>query len=510
MSAENQIYRAIDIDSLLANENQPLLDIIKDFINNQVPRLETLENYYEGQNETIVNTSRRQNTNKADNRAAHPFAEYIADFQTAYSVGKPIKLTFDSDKSDVLDPIVQGIDKLNNADVLNYKLFLDATKYGRAVEQVFYGEDEDYHFVRLDPKTAFIIYSTDLVPKPLASVRINSVTTYGQQAETTNYFEIYTDTQLITATSGQQMDSLENIKVATNPVGKIPVFEYWNNDDRMGDYEKVIPLIDLYDAAESDTANYMQDFNDATLVLEGDLEALDLDTDVMQTMLDMNVLSLQTGKDVDGKQTSASASYLTKSMDTIGAEAYKKRLATDIHKFSKTPQYTDSDFANNVSGVAMQYKLLGTVEMAEIKRRNFEHGLRERYRILSYLMLGQDGKGGAGMPLSLQQDLGVTIPDGFNPNKLKFKFTDNLPQDTEATVNTTVQLSGIISRETQIENLSGVLNIDTDEELKRLEEEDNGSNTTAGYDLPTSFDESGQQVPQPDEPNTTQAQSTVE
>ena len=85
-------------------------------------------------------------------------------------------------------------------------------------------------------------------------------------------------------------------------------------------------------------------------------------------MIDANVLALQSGKDVDGKQTSADAKFLTKQMDSSSAEAYKRRLAEDIHKFSKTPQYTDSDFANNVSGIAMQYKLLGTVEMAEIKR----------------------------------------------------------------------------------------------------------------------------------------------
>ena len=31
-------------------------------------------------------------------------------------------------------------------------------------------------------------------------------------------------------------------------------------------------LIDLYDAAQSDTANYMTDFNEATLVISGDLD----------------------------------------------------------------------------------------------------------------------------------------------------------------------------------------------------------------------------------------------
>ena len=33
------------------------------------------------------------------------------------------------------------------------------------------------------------------------------------------------------------------------------------------DFEKVIPLIDLYDNAQSDTANYMSDLNDAMLLV---------------------------------------------------------------------------------------------------------------------------------------------------------------------------------------------------------------------------------------------------
>lgn len=40
----------------------------------------------------------------------------------------------------------------------------------------------------------------------------------------------------------------------------------------MSGYEDVIPLIDLYDAAQSDTANYMTDLNEATLVITGEFE----------------------------------------------------------------------------------------------------------------------------------------------------------------------------------------------------------------------------------------------
>lgn len=37
-------------------------------------------------------------------------------------------------------------------------------------------------------------------------------------------------------------------------------------------FEKVIPLIDLYDEAQSDTANYMSDLNDAMLLIKGNVD----------------------------------------------------------------------------------------------------------------------------------------------------------------------------------------------------------------------------------------------
>ena len=52
----------------------------------------------------------------------------------------------------------------------------------------------------------------------------------------------------------------------------------------VGDFEKVIPLIDLYDNAQSDTANYMSDLNDAMLLVIGNME-LDSNTAQLQKML---------------------------------------------------------------------------------------------------------------------------------------------------------------------------------------------------------------------------------
>jgi SPP1 family phage portal protein len=47
---------------------------------------------------------------------------------------------------------------------------------------------------------------------------------------------------------------------------------------------------------------------------------------------------------------------------------------------------TDKDFASNVSGVAMQFKLLGLNQITKIKERYFKEGLRERIQLFNAIL----------------------------------------------------------------------------------------------------------------------------
>ncbi|MEG0689287.1 MAG: phage portal protein, partial [Hungatella sp.] len=55
----------------------------------------------------------------------------------------------------------------------------------------------------------------------------------------------------------------------------------------------------------------------------------------------------------------AKAEYITRTFDESGVEILKKAIEQDIHKFSHIPCMTDEAFGGNVSGVAMEFKLLG-------------------------------------------------------------------------------------------------------------------------------------------------------
>jgi SPP1 family phage portal protein len=84
--------------------------------------------------------------------------------------------------------------------------------------------------------------------------------------------------------------------------------------------------------------------------------------------------------------------YVTRTFDESGVEILKKALEQDIHKFSHIPCLSDEAFGGNVSGVAMEFKLLGMENITRIKTRYYRKGLRKRLRIFcNYLTTSSRG-----------------------------------------------------------------------------------------------------------------------
>jgi SPP1 family phage portal protein len=410
--------------------------------NKQRPRLINLDSYYKGINTKINSaTSRRIDEYGADVRLGHPFAQEIVDFHTAFSVGNPIHISVDQDnngqedKHDQLDKI----NRENGVDSLFYDLFNDMSKYGRAFANV-YREGDDEKITRLSPTNTFMIYSNDVDPLPIMAVRYTEQSQINDDLDYQPYvIETWTDDEYKVSQPTAIADGtvIDGYKVAeTTKLTTLPIVEFWNNTQRMGDFDGVISLIDAYDAAQSDTANYMQDSNDAMLVIKGDIddlldganllgnpddeeyleELVEQKKKLMASIKEARTLFLKSGSTGSGQQTTVSADYIHKQYDTAGVEAYKNRLYKNIHSFSRTPDVSDENFASNASGVAMQYKQLGVIQLAKTKRRSFSKGLSSVYGIVEALEKAASG------------------PWKLDYQDIKFMYTDNLPTDDVATV----------------------------------------------------------------------------
>ena len=145
----------------------------------------------------------------------------------------------------------------------------------------------------------------------------------------------------------------------------------------------------------------------------------------------------------------AKAEYLTRTFDESGVEILKKAIEQDIHKFSHIPCMSDESFGGNVSGVAMEFKLLGMENITKIKTRYYRKGLRKRIRIFcNYLEL--HGK-------------------SVDPAGITMTFTRALPKNLLEISQIVANLWGKVSRKTLLSQVPFV--DDVDEELKALDEE---------------------------------------
>lgn len=436
----NMQYTYPNVEDLLKNTGD-LSGMIEHHIKQQRPRLDVLDDYYEGNNVEILRQKRRKEEHLADHRATHNFAEYVSQFIQGYMVGIPLKTVYPDDK---INEQLKDINRDNDADEHNSDLVLDLSIYGRAYELLHRNKQDENKFFLLSPLETFVIYDTTVEDNPIAAVRY--YTNKFKDNEMT--VELYTDKKHITYTA-KETASLE-LRLEEEELHYfkgVPVIEYRNNRFRLGDFEGVLSLIDLYDAAQSDTSNYMSDLNDAMLLIKGNL---DIDVNEAKKQKEANLLFLKTEPNFEGKESNVDASYIYKKYDVAGTEAYKGRVKSNIHLFTSTPDMDDEKFGGVQSGEAMKYKLFSLEQKRATKERLFKKSLRDRYRLLNNI-------------------LSTASEGSFDVNKIIITFTPNLPKSLLDELKAFVDAGGELSQETLLSILSIVEN--PQEELERIEKE---------------------------------------
>lgn len=441
----NYAYNGDDI-----TEDLPALrTFILHHYEHQQRRLKILHSYYEGINANLLEGYRRKEEDKSDHRASHPFAEYISDFTNGYFLGKPVGVEHAKAQDKLKD-----VHSYNDIDSLNRELGLDMSIYGRAYELAMKNNDDEYRFYRLKPEETFIIYDNSVEMNSVAAVRYFPDDVNAND-ESTYTAEVHTNDKTYTYTMQMQVQSnLKYLADEPHAYGRVRITEYRNNRDRRGDFEKVLQQIDLYDRAQADTANYMTDLNDALLVIVGNT---DLDADEASKQKKANILLLEPKEHTDNqtgnvREGHIDAKYIYKQYDVAGSEAYKKRLANDVHLLTNTPNMSDEKFSGNQSGESMKYKLFGLEQKTVIKEGMFIKGLRRRYKLLQTIM-----------------QVDKTLDAGIDLKENEYTFVRNLPKALTEDLKVYAESGGVLSQ-TTLMTLLGIVP-DPEGELQKIEDE---------------------------------------
>lgn len=441
-------YRARDIQELI-DKPGTLLTMIRHHKNYQVPRLDMLEAYYLGNNPNIMTGSRRLTKGKSDHRVRHGWASIISDFLNSYVLSSPVKVEGFDDK---FGEILTDFDQANDVNAHNIEMGKDQNNFGRAYELLQRTSEDQDRIYQLDPRTVFMIYDQTVRTRVIGACRYFVVNEF-DSSESSYFIELYTHDKIYR--SGQVLiDTASTFAWSDTPeehaFGGVPIVEYRSDRYRMGVFEKQIPQIDAYDAAQSDTANYMTDFNDAILAIRGRIQNAD-DEKYIKGMTDANLLFLIPATDgLEGSGGPVEAGYLTKSYDVAGVEAYKSRLKSDLFNSASTPDLSDSAFAGQQSGEALKYKMFGLQQRRNDKEKFFGKGLRIRYKLLENLKRAVSEYTG-------------------EDNALTFKFTPNLPKAYLEELKAFKDAGGDISNDTMLSILSFIE--DSEEETEKIKAE---------------------------------------
>ena len=405
---------------------------VEDFkASEEMKRLKMLDDYYHGKNHGIND---RVINNGINNKLISGFPRYICTMTTGYFTGNTDSITynFPKDNEEITDNFAY-----NDESAVTTNLSLHMSIYGYAVEQYYIDEAGEFRFKCISPMNAVLLFEDNIEEDLCGVIKFREYPfkdAIGREV-TKQVIEYYTKDlyrEYVFFDEALQTNEEENEVEELNVFSDVP-FTYYENPDRMGDFENVISLIDAYDSVLSDNNDLMDYFADAYLILKGFSMA---DTTNLKQLKGIEIPS-------DGD-----ISYLAKPQVSNDIITFTDTLKRDIHKFSFTVDLTDKDYLSSQSGISQKLKLQGLEFLTSLKEANLRKGLLRRLELL------------AGFK-SLANST-------FEYQKAVIIFKRNTIEALSEVLDAVLKLKGIISDETL---LTKIPDIDPDVEIKKLKKQ---------------------------------------
>jgi SPP1 family phage portal protein len=438
---------AVDPD-LIGDIDNPSFDTINYAIKAQqqrIDRFDLLENYYQG-NQQIISRRLSDTLGKANQKVIANHAKYITDMNVGFTTGNPISIAAAEGKN--IKPIQEAFDEMD-VDSHNTELEKDLSVLGSAYELLYIKKTDvvnaEMAIQKLDPRKTILVTDDSVDHNPLFAVYyFPKLDLLGNP---NGYLiTVYTQKNIISYRTkiGYELSGT-NIadgypRTTQHFFGDVPVVSYQNNEEKQGDFEQAISLIDAYNELQSDRITDKRNFVDAILVLFGftldDENSIDKAHSVIQA-------PSKTG------DNAADVEWLTKSFDESQMQTLADSIKNDILQMTYVPNLLDQNFSSNASGVAIKYKLFGLYQLLATKERYLAKGMRQRMQLMQNLLVFKGQQCDA---------TGAII--SINPN---------IPVDMASIISDIKNADGVIPQKVALSWLPG--QNDPDEMIKELQQE---------------------------------------
>lgn len=436
-----------------------LTKLITKFKANDIPRFRKLQEYYDVQTEILQRT---MESGKPNNKLAHGFARYIANMATSFFMGKPIKylvpdetvpaddgkekILDGSEYEDILNRELQG----NYINKLNYDVSKECSKKGIGHYLLFLDESGSLRIKKCDAESIIPVYSPKLGEFLECAIRIWE----DRKLDGTliaEYAAVYDQKYIRYYRRRSACGTYQYYMREEHMFKDIPVIVNWNNEEQMGDYEPVIPLIDAYDKAQSNTGNDMEYFSDAYLCIAGASGITDEAINGDGEEAEEAAAKLRRNK-ILYLDEKGQAEWLTKNINDTATENYKNRIYNDLFFLAQVPALSDESFAGNLTGVAIKYKLIGLEELAIMKQNAMDASQKKL--------------------ISMVTDyINLKYNKNFDPQKVRMKYERNLITNDAELIDNAAKLENITSHETQLSVLPSSIVQNAKAELDRIQKE---------------------------------------
>ncbi|MGE8037884.1 phage portal protein [Lysinibacillus sp. NPDC093692] len=371
--------------------------------------------------------------NKVNNRLNNALDAEIVDTKVGYMFGHPIGYEIEEKSRDSLIKMKDEMNDFrlrNNVEDKDSEWGKKAAICGYSARMAYIDKEGEVRIVNIDPWETIIISSTDYT-EPEYAIRYFNIDDDKQRVE------FYDSAYFYAFETGA--NGLEQVEKQLHTFDHGPLWGLPNNEELMGDAEKVYSLIDAYDRTFSDASNEIEQYRLAYLILKGVVA----DEESISEIKKSGLFELL-GEHDDVR-------YLTKDINDTMIENHLNRLEQNILRLAKSVNFGDESFAGNASGVAMKYKLMSLENKCVTMERKMTAALRYQFKVIC----------------SAWAKKGICSKDDYL--KLWFSFRRNVPANLLEEAQTATTLMAITSQKTALSTLSVVDDVDYEMEQREIE-----------------------------------------
>lgn len=269
--------------------------------------IDYLYNYFVGI-QPILNREKKIRP-EINNKIVENHANSIVKFKTGYLLQKPIQYVSrkESTNKESMEFLNDCMDieskESQDKEIANAQAICGVADRLAMPNKEYDPSDPDdvpFKFSTLDPRNAFVVYSSDVGEKPLIGVVV--LTTMDENNNKITTLQAYTKNKYYEFIYGVNQIA----KVEANPIGRIPLIEYPYNQERMGAFEPVIPILDAINNIESNRVDGIEQFIQAIMVFKN----VEITKDMIEKLQELGAINID-----DNGEIKANVEYLQQELN---------------------------------------------------------------------------------------------------------------------------------------------------------------------------------------------------